>query len=456
MEAIFKSQNPFTGELYETFAFDTQDELDVKIVAGQNAFLHWQQFSFEQRAVCFKKLAALLREGARQYAKIISEEMGKPITQALAEVNKSAWLCEYYAEYAASFLQTETISDNGLEQGTVQYEALGLILQIMPWNFPFWQVFRCTVPTLMAGNVSLLKHAPNVPRSAKAIAALFLEAGFPTAVFQNVFASTEAVAYLMESPLVKGVAITGSVRAGAAVAALAGKNIKPAVLELGGSDAFIVLEGADLAAAAKVGAASRFGNNGQTCIAAKRFIVQETVAERFLELLKAEIANMQQGDPMEEKNQLSLMARADLADELQAQVTKTVTMGAKLEYAGGQQAPGELIFKPIILSHIPKGSPAYEEELFGPVLSFFSVASETEAIALANDTVFGLGASIWTSNIEKAKLIATQLEVGAVAINKLLSSTPFMPFGGIKKSGIGRELGREGIRAFVNIKAVSY
>ncbi len=456
MEAQFISKNPYSGEIYQHFDFDQSGELQSAVEKGYRAFLFWKKQSFEIRSLRFRILAELIRKGAYNFATIITEETGKPIQQSFAEVNKSAMVCDFYAEHAERLLSAEPIFDEGILKGKIFFEPLGVILEIMPWNFPFWQVFRCTVPTLMAGNAAILKHAPNVPRSAKAIEQLFIDAGFPKALFQVVFAKTEDITYLMESTLIKGVALTGSLRAGAAVGALAGKNIKPAILELGGSDPFIVLEDADLETAAKIGVASRFNNNGQTCIAAKRFIIHKNIAEQFLHLLKIETAALVQGDPKKENVQLSVMARADLADELQLQVDRTIQAGAIVALDGGQLEKGSTVFRPMILTNIPKGSAAYEEELFGPVLSFYSVESMEAAVELANDSAFGLGSSIWTKDVNKAMSIAEQLEVGAVAVNQLMRSVPFMPFGGIKKSGIGRELGREGIRAFVNTKGILF
>jgi succinate-semialdehyde dehydrogenase/glutarate-semialdehyde dehydrogenase len=456
MEAQFISKNPYSGEIYQHFDFDQSGELQSAVEKGYRAFLFWKKQSFEIRSLRFRILAELIRKGAYNFATIITEETGKPIQQSFAEVNKSAMVCDFYAEHAERLLSAEPVFDEGILKGKIFFEPLGVILEIMPWNFPFWQVFRCTVPTLMAGNAAILKHAPNVPRSAKAIEQLFIDAGFPKALFQVVFAKTEDITYLMESTLIKGVALTGSLRAGAAVGALAGKNIKPAILELGGSDPFIVLEDADLETAAKIGVASRFNNNGQTCIAAKRFIIHKNIAEQFLHLLKIETAALVQGDPKKENVQLSVMARADLADELQLQVDRTIQAGAIVALDGGQLEKGSTVFRPMILTNIPKGSAAYEEELFGPVLSFYSVESMEAAVELANDSAFGLGSSIWTKDVNKAMSIAEQLEVGAVAVNQLMRSVPFMPFGGIKKSGIGRELGREGIRAFVNTKGILF
>lgn len=449
MEAKYYSESPLNNSLIKNFDFELWENIQQKIQIGQNAYLIWKKMPFSERAACFKKTASLLRERTRYYATVITQEMGKPLSQSIAEVNKCALVCDYYAKEAESFLADRAIK----EAGFVSYEPLGLILQIMPWNFPFWQVFRFAAPALMAGNTTILKHAPNVPEAALALEQLFLDAGFPVGVFQNVFAQISDLTKIMEHPHIKGVALTGSVRAGTSVGALAGANIKPFVLELGGSDAFIVLPDADLAQAAKLGVQSRFGNNGQTCIAAKRFIVHKSIQQQFLDLLKAEIALLKIGDPMDETVQISVMARPDLVAELQAQVDKSVEMGAVVELEGGRQGDSNR-FLPMILSNIQPEMPAYSEELFGPVLSFFTFNTIEEAIALANDTVFGLGAAIWAKDIVEAVSIARQLEVGTVAINNLVRSAPDTPFGGIKQSGVGRELGREGILSFVNMKSI--
>jgi succinate-semialdehyde dehydrogenase/glutarate-semialdehyde dehydrogenase len=451
MESKFNSVNPCNNKEYATYDFENWGEVKNKIDLAAQAFAQWRKTSFEDRKTIFLKIADLLEAREQTYAQIISEEMGKPISQSKAEVTKSALVCRYYAENAASFLADQRIDAE--KETIISREPLGVILQIMPWNFPFWQVFRFSAPALMAGNVSLLKHAPNVPRAALAIEGLFLEAGMPKGVLQNIFASVEDVENIMKDTAVQGVALTGSARAGSAVGRIAGKNIKRSVLELGGSDAFIVLEDADLEEAVKVGVQSRFGNNGQTCIAAKRFIVHEKVAAQFLAQFKKAVSELKFGDPMDENIQLTTMARVDLAEELQKQVDASVAAGAVVELDGGQ-VDNSAVFKPMILSNIKKGMPAYEEELFGPVASFFVVNSVAEAIELANDTIFGLGAAVWTKDEQKALNIARQLEAGTVAINQLVRSAPSTPFGGIKQSGIGRELGVEGIMEFINLKSI--
>ena len=456
MDIPYISKNPYSAEIYKVFEFESLDSIFDKIAIANNAGKKWKKSSFEQRSIYFKGLANLLDKKAMELAVLITEEMGKPISQSIAEIKKSALVCNYYAANAEKYLLPESVFEQEKQIGKIYYEPLGAILQVMPWNFPFWQVFRCAAASIMAGNVVLLKHAPNVPRCAEAITQLFELAGFEKGVFQHVFASTAEVEKILSSDAIKGVALTGSVKAGSAVGQMASKNIKPSVLELGGSDAFIVLEDADLETAAKTAVMSRFGNNGQTCIAAKRFILLDSVADEFQHLLRKEISLLKQGDPMDKTVDLSLMARADLAAALQLQVDQSIAAGAELLLEGGLIAKDSAIFKPVILSNIPKNCPAYKEELFGPVMSCFSVNNIDDALALANDTEFGLAASIWSANIDKALEIAASLDVGAVAINQLMRSVPALPFGGIKKSGYGRELGKEGLRAFMNVKSVMH
>ena len=456
MDIPYISKNPYSAEIYKVFEFESLDSIFDKIAIANNAGKKWKKSSFEQRSICFKGLASLLDKKAMELAVLITEEMGKPISQSIAEIKKSALVCNYYAANAEKYLLPESVFEQEKQIGKIYYEPLGAILQVMPWNFPFWQVFRCAAASIMAGNVVLLKHAPNVPRCAEAITQLFELAGFEKGVFQHVFASTAEVEKILSSDAIKGVALTGSVKAGSAVGQIASKNIKPSVLELGGSDAFIVLEDADLETAAKTAVMSRFGNNGQTCIAAKRFILLDSVADEFQHLLRKEISLLKQGDPMDKTVDLSLMARADLAAALQLQVDQSIAAGAELLLEGGLIAKDSAIFKPVILSNIPKNCPAYKDELFGPVLSCFSVNNIDDALALANDTEFGLAASIWSANIDKALEIAASLDVGAVAINQLMRSVPALPFGGIKKSGYGRELGKDGLRAFMNLKSLMY
>jgi succinate-semialdehyde dehydrogenase/glutarate-semialdehyde dehydrogenase len=449
---VYHSINPLTNNILETYQQETWEQILSKIEQADTAYQVWRNQSWEERGQYFIQAAKVLRKHKERFAQMITDEMGKPYEQSKAEVEKCAWVCEYYVENAAQFLKPEPIKAD-YKTTVVHYQPLGTILQIMPWNFPFWQVFRFAAPTLMAGNVTLLKHAPNVLGCAHLIQTVFEEAGFPEYVFQQVIASHEQVEGILAADTVQGLALTGSVRAGKAVGQLASKYLKVMVLELGGADPFIVLKDANLVRAAQVAVKSRMHNSGQTCISAKRFIVEEAVADEFLELVKKEMAQLVVGNPQHKTTNISALARMDLAETLQQQVDKSVALGAKVEVAGGHQK-GSAYFQPMLLSNIQKGMPAYEEELFGPVATFFRVKDAEEAIALANDSVFGLAATVFSQNEQLAQSVALRLEVGAVCINKIMSSDPRVPFGGIKESGIGRELGKEGIRTFVNLKSI--
>lgn len=452
INTVFQSVNPVSNDRIKEYPLDTWDVVLEKMEKSKDIFKKWKNFSYKERAACFFRAAEVLKTNVDTYAACITAEMGKPIVQAVAEVNKCALVCEYYASHAEAFLKDEII-ETEFKKSYVHYQPLGTILQIMPWNFPFWQVFRFAAPALMAGNVTLLKHAPNVLGSAEFIQEVFDKAGFPEGVFQHLTIDVDMVEKLAKNPIIQGVALTGSVQAGAAVGALAGKNIKNCILELGGSDAFIVLKDADLEKAAQVAVQSRMHNSGQTCISAKRFIVEETVIEEFKTLVKEKMRQLVVGNPLEESTKISALARRDLAEKLQDQVDQSIHMGAVVEVAGGHKK-GTNYFYPMLLSNIQKGMPAYEEELFGPVALLFTVGNVQEAIQLANDSAFGLAATIWTKDEKLAVSVAQELEVGAVAINKLMSSDPRIPFGGIKKSGVGRELGREGLMGFVNLKSI--
>lgn len=449
---VYYSINPLTNKIIAEHMEETWESIAIKIEESKIAFESWKKKSFEERGQYFKKAAQLLRENSEEYAQLMTDEMGKLHQQGIAEAKKCAWVCEYYAEKAGDFLQPEHIITEH-KSTTVYYQPLGTILQIMPWNFPFWQVFRFAAPALMAGNVTLLKHAPNVLGCAKVVENIFREAGFPKHVFQHIIASNEQVEQVISTDAVQGVALTGSVGVGKIIGRLAGKNLKTAVLELGGADPFIVLKDANLAKAAKTAVQSRMHNAGQTCISAKRFIVEESVADEFLCLVKKEMLQLVIGNPNNKETNISVLARMDLAMNLQKQVDKSIAMGAKVEVTGGHQE-GSCYFHPMLLTNVQKGMPAYEEELFGPVASLFKVKNIEEAITLANDSVFGLGGTIFSENEELATEVALRLEAGAICINKIMSSDPRVPFGGVKQSGIGRELGREGVRTFVNLKSV--
>jgi succinate-semialdehyde dehydrogenase/glutarate-semialdehyde dehydrogenase len=452
IETTVRTINPLNNKLIKEYNLETWEDVFDKLEQAKIAFDEWKDQSYAQRATFFIEMAEILRENKEIYANQITLEMGKPIQQSIAEVEKCALVCGFYAENAADFLADQKI-ETEYSQSYVTYQPLGTVLQVMPWNFPFWQVFRFAVPALMAGNVTVLKHAANVIGCGDLIKTIFDKAGFPKGVFQHIVIENDMVGNILAEESVHGVALTGSVAAGKAVGALAGHNLTECVLELGGSDPFIVLKDADLSEAAKVAIQSRMHNSGQTCISAKRFIVEESVAESFKILLKEELNKVIVGDPMDEATRISVLARTDLAETLQEQVNKSIEMGAIVEFSGGHKK-GSNYFYPMLLSNIQKGMPAYEEELFGPVGALFVVKNSEEAVKLANDSIFGLAGTVWSKDEKLAIDVARQLEVGAVAINKIMSSDPRIPFGGVKQSGIGRELGREGILGFVNLKSL--
>jgi succinate-semialdehyde dehydrogenase/glutarate-semialdehyde dehydrogenase len=449
---MYRSFDPYRQVLLACYEQPSAAQLSQILDQGQAAFRLWRKKPLAERGALILRLADLLLAEEQALARLMCLEMAKPWAQALAEVQKCAWLCRHYAQHGAAYLAPEPV-ETEMQASYVVYQPLGLIVEVMPWNFPLWQVFRFTVPTLLAGNVCLLKHAPNVPQSALAILGLFERAGFPQGVFQNAFLSNEQVAEVLADERCQGASLTGSFRAGSAVAAAAGAAVKPVVLELGGSDAFVVLADADLEQAAKVAVQSRLHNNGQTCIAAKRFLIQDTVYDQFLAYFKAEWAQYQVGDPLDPQCRLSVLARQDLAENLQKQVEQGLAQGARLLTEGGWR--GGCNFQPMILSEIASDNVLAKEELFGPVACFWSFKELEQALQLANEVPFGLGASLWTRNTALAQDLALSLDVGTVAINQMVKSDPRLPFGGIKQSGLGRELGREGIRSFVNIKAIS-
>ncbi|QYH37557.1 NAD-dependent succinate-semialdehyde dehydrogenase [Algoriphagus sp. NBT04N3] len=449
-----KSVNPYSGEILKEFQLLTENQVQEKLQKGEKAYQKWKKSPFSEKSKLMRKAAEELRENKEHYAKIISLEMGKIIKESVSEVEKCAWVCEYYADNAEEYLKPEPISLPDGKKAKLLHQPIGTVLAVMPWNFPFWQVFRFAAPTLMAGNTGLLKHASNVPQCALAIEEVFTKAGFPEGVFQTLLIDSKTTTAILENPIIKAVTLTGSEKAGAAVASAAGKHIKKSLLELGGSDPFIILEDADIEEASKTAAKARMINFGQSCIAAKRFIVQDTVYDQFLEIFSNEIKNLKAGEPLDENADYVCMARPDLAQELFEQIQESVDKGAKVLLGGKAPEKGSAKFSPTILTDIPKDSPAYSEELFGPVAIVFRVKSADEAIQIANDSEFGLGSSLWTKNPEKAEALASRIESGAVFINSLVASNPHLPFGGIKKSGYGRELCRHGILEFVNTKTV--
>ncbi len=445
--------NPATGETVKTFTALTDAEIENALALADRAFRDYRRVSFDTRSQWMQNAANLLEENAETYAKIMTLEMGKPITAAIAEVKKSAAVCRFYAENAAQFL-ADVPAESDASNSFIAYEPLGAILAVMPWNFPFWQVFRFAAPALMAGNVGLLKHASNVPQCALAIGEIFQKAGFPEGVFQTLLVGSNKVAQIITDDRVKAGTLTGSEPAGASLASLAGQNIKKTVLELGGSDPFIVLETADINAAVEAAVTARMLNNGQSCIAAKRFILISSIADEFEIRLAEKFATLKIGDPMLPDTEVGPLATPDILTELHQQVQICVEAGAKV-LTGGQllEQPGNF-YPPTILTQIPEGTPAYSEEFFGPVALIFRVNSLDEAITLANSTIFGLGASGWTTNQAEQERLIRELEAGAVFINGLVKSDPRLPFGGIKRSGYGRELSSQGIHEFVNIKTV--
>lgn len=451
LEAI----NPATEEILETYEVLDNGQLKGRINKAHQAFRTWKQVPCEERARLMLAAAAELQKNAEEYAKIASREMGKTYRSAIAEVKKCAWVCEYYARQAAIFLSDETIETDA-RKSYISYQPLGVVLAIMPWNYPYWQVFRFAAPALMAGNTALLKHASNVPGCAQAIERIFRRAGFPEGSFTNLHIPSDMVKSVIEDRFVRAVTLTGSEKAGSMVASQAGAQIKKTVLELGGSDPYIVLEDADLEQAAAICAESRLKNNGQSCIGAKRFIIVEEVYEAFLEKFKTRMAEAVLGDPFDEQTTLGPLARPDLRETLHRQVRESIEQGAQCIMGGTIPERTGAFYPATILTEVKPGMPAYEEELFGPVASVFKVKDEKAAIELANDTDFGLGAAVFTKNLARGERIAKEeIEAGNCFVNDLVNSDPRLPFGGIGISGYGRELSALGIREFVNIKTVS-
>lgn len=448
-----KTINPATGEVIKTFGEFSDEKVNQIIEDSHGAFLKWRKTPFDFRKNLMLNAAKELRHNKEKYAEILTLEMGKPIKQSYAEVEKCAWVCEYYAENTEKILADEIIESDA-DESYVRFDPIGIVLAVMPWNFPYWQVFRFAAPALMAGNVGLLKHASNVPMSAMAIEEVFINAGFPKNVFSNLLIGSSKVKNVIEHPLVKAATLTGSEIAGKKVAEACGANLKKTVMELGGSDPFIILEDADINAAVEQGVISRLINNGQSCIAAKRFIVVEKIIEKFEKLFVEKMSAIKIGDPTDIETELGPIAREDLLIELDEQVKASVKAGAKI-LLGGKRLEREGSFYPAtILSNVKKGMVAYEQELFGPVAILIKAEDEADAIRIANDSDFGLGASLWTNDKEKAKILAGQIESGSVFINGMVKSDPRLPFGGVKISGYGRELSHYGIKEFINIKTV--
>ena len=429
------------------------DAVEAALARAAATFSAWKTTSFVERAERLLRAAAILEAEKARFGEIMTLEMGKPIAAAIAEAEKCAWACRFYAENAERFLASEPVATDAGES-YVRYDPLGCVLAVMPWNFPFWQVFRFAAPALMAGNVGLLKHASNVPQAALAIEEILRRAGFPAGCFQSLLVGSEEVAKLIDDPRVAAVTLTGSEGAGVAVGRRAGMRIKKAVLELGGSDAFVVLPSADLERAATTAVKARTINNGQSCIAAKRFIVHAEVYARFVERLVTGMEALRIGDPMDPATEIGPLATGAIRDELAGQVERSVAAGARVLTGGGKlDRPGNY-YAPTVLADPQRGSPAWDEELFGPVAVVFEVKDLDEAIAVANDVDFGLGASAWTNDRAEHERLVHEIEAGSVFVNGMVKSDPRLPFGGIKGSGFGRELAEQGIREFVNVKAV--
>ncbi|MBF2077642.1 MAG: NAD-dependent succinate-semialdehyde dehydrogenase [Synechococcales cyanobacterium T60_A2020_003] len=454
--------NPATGETVKTFEPLSSREIDQAIERAYRTFQDYRLTSFEARSHWLNRAAEILSDRKTEFGKIMTLEMGKTLASAIAEVEKCAWVCRFYADQAEQFL-ADVVIETDASQSYVSYQPIGIVLAVMPWNFPFWQVFRFAAPALMAGNVGLLKHASNVPQSALAIEEIIRAAGFPEGAFQTLLIGADQISRVIDDDRVRAATLTGSEAAGASLASAAGKQIKKTVLELGGTDPFIVLESADLDAAAKTATTARLINNGQSCIAAKRFIVQDSIADAFLEKLVGHYQTLKIGDPFHSDTDIGPLATPSILQELDQQVQQCVKQGATVRIGGhsidmASRGQPELqqgnFYAPTILSDIPPGTPADQDEFFGPVALVFRVANLEEAIRVANSTPLGLGASAWTQvDAERDRLIR-DLEAGCVFINGMVKSDPRLPFGGIKRSGYGRELGIQGIHEFVNIKTV--
>src|SRR5690349_15589751 len=445
--------NPATGQVLKTFESLSDAQLEVKLQRAADTFSSYRKTSFAERARMMLKAGATLESEKEHCARVMTTEMGKTFRSAVDEVAKCAVGCRYYAENAERFLADEIV-ETGAKRMFIRYLPLGPVLAVMPWNFPFWQVFRFVAPALMAGNVGLLKHASNVPQCALKIEDILVRSGFPEGVFQTLLIGSGPVDGILNDPRIAAATLTGSEQAGVEVGVSAAKRIKKVVLELGGSDPFIVMPSADLDAAVATAVEARIQNNGQSCIAAKRFIVAEPIADEFEKKFVSRMAGLRIGDPFEETTQLGPLANAEGVSSLDADVKKTVSAGAKL-LTGGEplKRPGNY-YAPTVLTNVPKNSPAYREEFFGPVASIFRVKNMDQAIEIANDSRFGLGASAWTNDPSEAERFINELEAGMVFLNKMVASDPRVPFGGVKQSGHGRELGVHGIHEFVNIKTV--
>ncbi|MCK4661546.1 MAG: NAD-dependent succinate-semialdehyde dehydrogenase [Bacteroidales bacterium] len=450
----YKSINPATGKLLNSYSIISDDELQEKIICANDVFKYWRKTELDYRKMLLLKVADLLESEKEIHAGNMTAEMGKPINQSIAEVEKSALVCRYYAENAKKFLEPER-KKSSAKESYIKYEPIGVIYAVMPWNFPYWQVFRFIAPNFILGNTGLLKHASNVPACALAIEKLFIDAGAKKGIFQNLFINYHQSEEVVKNQYVRGVTLTGSNYAGSKVAELAGKYIKKSVLELGGSDPFLIFEDADIEEAVKYGIISRFLNAGQSCIAAKRFIVHNKIYDKFINIFKRETEKLKTGDPMNSDNYIGPMAKESFVIELEEQVNKSVEMGAKIITGGKRKKSGTCYYLPTIIDNIPENAPLANEEIFGPVAPVFEFNDYSEAVKIANNTPFGLGATVWTKDIDKAKKIADEIVTGTVAINGMVKSEPGLPFGGVKDSGYGRELSEYGLKEFANIKTIN-
>src|SRR5437868_319524 len=447
------SINPATGEKVKEFAPFDDAEIEKRLKSAENAFRKYRRTAFSQRSELLEATAELLLQEKERLAEIIALEMGKLFPAAMDEIMKCARVCRFYAENAERFLEDEPAQTNAA-RSYVRYEPLGPVLAIMPWNFPFWQVFRFAAPALMAGNVGLLKHAANVPQCALAIEEIFCRAGFDDGVFQTLLIEAGQAEKVIVDQRVKAVTLTGSERAGSAVASTAAREIKKSVLELGGSDAFIVMPSADFESALSTAVKARTINTGQSCIAAKRFMIADQIYDEFLDQFVARMRALKIGDPMDETTEIGPLATEQILQDVHDQVQKTIAAGAKLLTGGNRIHGAGLFYEPTVFVDVPKESPAYREEVFGPVAAVFRVRDAHNAIELANDTTFGLGSSASTNDREEQKLFVSELDTGMVFINAMVASDPRLPFGGVKRSGFGRELGAAGIREFTNTKTI--
>lgn len=446
----FTSTNPYSGDLIAKHEAHTSSELKTMLDNAQTVFESWRKVSISDRAKLMKKAGEVLRDGVERYAKMITLEMGKPISESRGEVNKCAWVCDYYAENTAAFLADEIIETDA-KKSFVKHEPIGCVLAIMPWNFPFWQVFRFAAPTLMAGNTGILKHAPNVFGSAKMIEEVFTKAGFPDGVFQNLVIHHDQTENIIAHDAIKAVTLTGSEGAGSAVAALSGKYLKKSLMELGGSNAFIVWEDADIDRAVKTAVTARMMNCGQSCIAAKRFILLDKIYDEFVSKFIAALTELKAGDTLDDSTKIGTLARKDLADQLQEQVQGSIRAGAVL-LAGGNQS--NCFHEPTVLGDVKPGMPAFDEETFGPLAAMIRVKDIDEAFELAENSKYGLGVTVCTTNIDLALEMSGKVSDGAYFINELVKSDPRLPFGGTKRSGYGRELAKDGMMEFINRKTI--